>query len=225
MSFQGFSPQTARFLRDLDRNNTREWFEKHRPDYEEYVMEPAKAFVLAMAKRLDKFDPAVEATPKVNGSIRRINRDIRFSKDKRPYKNHLDFYFPHRSFKARPGYWLRITPRQVGIGAGLHGFDNGVLKEWRQAVDSDKTGEPLAAALAKLEKAKYNVSGEHYKRVPKGFDPDHPRADLLKYAGIHVGVDVAHPQEFTTKAFPTFLMGHSRKLRPVTDWLVAQTGQ
>lgn len=224
MSFAGFTPKTAKFLRELDKNNNREWFEKHRPDYEEHLMEPAREFVLAMADRLDKFDPAIEATPKVNGSIRRINRDIRFSKDKRPYKNHLDFYFPHGGFKARPGYWLRITPKAVGIGAGLHGFDDTLLKEWRQAVDADSTGKPLAAALTKLEKAKYDVYGEHYKRVPRGFDPDHPRADLLRYAGIHVGVDVTHPPELITRAFPTFVMGHFKKLRPVTDWLVELTG-
>jgi len=223
LSFHGFSPKTTKFLKDLDKNNTREWFEKHRPDYEEHVMGPAREFVLAMADRLDQFDPAIEATPKVNRSIRRINRDTRFSKDKRPYKNHLDFYFPHGGFKGRPGYWLRLTPKQVGLGAGLHGFDDRLLKEWRQAIDAEKTGKPLAASLARLEKAKYHVYGEHYKRVPKGFDADHPRADLLKYAGIHVGVDVSHPEEFTTKAFPTFVMGHFRKLRPVTDWLAELT--
>jgi uncharacterized protein (TIGR02453 family) len=137
MSFQGFSPQTARFLRDLDKNNTREWFEKHRPGYEEHLMAPAREFVLAMADKLDKFDPAIEATPKVNRSIRRINRDTRFSKDKRPYKNHFDFYFPHSGFKDRPGYWLRITPKQIGIGAGLHSFDDKVLAKWRKAVAAD----------------------------------------------------------------------------------------
>ena len=71
MSFHGFSPKTAKFLRDLAKNNNREWFEGHRPEYEEHVMGPARDFVLAMAERLDKFDPAIEATPKVNGSIRR----------------------------------------------------------------------------------------------------------------------------------------------------------
>ena len=220
MSFRGFSPRTANFLKDLDKNNNRDWFEKHRPDYEEHVMGPAREFVLAMAERLDKFDPAIEATPKVNGSIRRISRDIRFSKDRRPYKNHLDFYFPHSGFKGRPGYWLRITPKRVGIGSGLHSFDDGVLAKWRKAVDTDVTGKPLAASIAKLENAKYDVYGEHYKRVPKGFQVDHPRAALLKFAGIHVGLDVAHPLQLNTKAFPTWVMGHFRKLRPVTDWLV-----
>ena len=221
MSFEGFSPKAIKFLRDLDKNNNRDWFEKHRADWEEHVMGPAREFVLAMADRLDKFDPAIEATPKVNGSIRRINRDIRFSKDKRPYKNHLDFYFPLGGFKGRPGYWLRITPKQVGIGAGLHGFDDKVLTKWRKAVAADATGQPLATSLAKLEKSEYDIYGEHYKRVPKGFETDHPRADLLKYAGIHVGLDVAHPKELNSKAFPTFVMGHFKKLRPVTDWLVA----
>ena len=81
MSFEGFSPKAIKFLRDLDKNNNRDWFEKHRADWEEHVMGPAREFVLAMAERLDKFDPVIEATPKVNGSIRRINRDIRFSKE------------------------------------------------------------------------------------------------------------------------------------------------
>ena len=93
MSFTGFPKETIRFLAGLHKNNNKVWFEGHREDYEAYFMEPAKAFVVAIAPRLCKLDPAINAEPRVNASILRINRDVRFSKDKSPYKDHLDLWF------------------------------------------------------------------------------------------------------------------------------------
>ena len=77
-----FSKETVRFLAGLRRNNKKEWFEAHRDDYDHHFIEPAKAFVAALAPRLARIDPAIHAEPRVNGSILRINRDVRFSKDK-----------------------------------------------------------------------------------------------------------------------------------------------
>lgn len=85
-SFQGFPPHTTEFLRGLSMNNSRVWFDEHRADYDSYWVEPAKAFVVAAGAALQEIAP-VEAQPRVNGSIFRVNRDIRFSVDKRPYKS------------------------------------------------------------------------------------------------------------------------------------------
>ena len=89
--FTGFGPKTKKFLRDLGRNNDKAWFTSHRGDYEAYYLEPAKAFVEAAGPKLEKVEPRVVWEPRVNGSIFRVNRDIRFSKDKTPYKDHIDF--------------------------------------------------------------------------------------------------------------------------------------
>ena len=108
--FDGFPKQTLTFLRGLRRNNTKAWFEEHRGDYEQYWVDPAKAFVDSAGAGLQSIAP-VAAEPRVNGSIFWINRDIRFSKDKTPYKDHLDFWFWEGSRKTAPsGFFLRISP-------------------------------------------------------------------------------------------------------------------
>ncbi len=220
MGFAGFPKQTLTFLANLEKNNNREWFEANRSDYESFVMEPSRAFVEEMGKRLADFDPGILAEPKVNGSIRRINRDTRFSPDKTPYKDHLDFYFPHGDFKGRPLYAMRFNKKTVGFGAGLFGFDDTALKRWRHNIDDDDTGPELAKTLEKLEKAGFPPAGRHWKRVPKGFAEDHPRADLLKHNGIYVGTDIPIPAEFHTKSLPTLAMRYVRRYRPVVDWVV-----
>jgi uncharacterized protein (TIGR02453 family) len=91
--FAGFPPATLRFLGDLAENNTKAWFDEHRADYESNWVAPAKAFVSAAGEALTDLAPRIEAQPRVNGSIFRVNRDTRFSKDKSPYKDHLDFWF------------------------------------------------------------------------------------------------------------------------------------
>ncbi|MBT8199219.1 MAG: DUF2461 domain-containing protein [Acidimicrobiia bacterium] len=219
MPFNGFPKQSISFLNELKKNNNRAWFEDNRSDYEAYVMAPSREFVEEMGKRFAGFDPEVLAEPKVNSSIRRINRDTRFSADKTPYKDHLDFYFPHRAFKGRPLYAMRFNTETVGFGAGLFGFDDTMLARWRTRIDDDASGTSLARTLEKLKKAGFPPAGQHWKKVPKGFAEDHPRADLLRHNGIYVGADIPIPTEFHTKALPTLAMRHFRKFRPVVDWV------
>lgn len=91
-SFSGFDPAALGFLRDLGAHNDRAWFEAHRADYEGLVLGPARELVVALGGRLARLAPGVHADPRVNGSILRLNRDARFSADKRPYKTHLDLW-------------------------------------------------------------------------------------------------------------------------------------
>ena len=85
MAFNGFSGEMLRFLADLKENNSKEWFDPHRDDYDKYVMEPSREFVIDMGDRLREVIPGIVAAPRVNQSIFRLNRDTRFSKDKSPY--------------------------------------------------------------------------------------------------------------------------------------------
>ena len=85
-AFKGFSTQLVNFFKDLSDNNTKPWFDANRERYDDYVLQPAREFVVAMGEKLKKIAPAVNAVPKINQSLFKIHRDIRFSKDKRPYK-------------------------------------------------------------------------------------------------------------------------------------------
>ena len=90
--FNGFPRQYFTFFNQLGKNNSKEWFEKHREDYNEFVMHPAREFVAAMGNKLRKIAPEVKAIPKINQSLFKINRDVRFSKDKSPYKTYMGIW-------------------------------------------------------------------------------------------------------------------------------------
>ena len=221
MTFNGFSDETFRFLNDLGRNNNKAWFEAHRTDYEEHVKRPGLAFVEAIGPMLTRLSPEVRADPRVGGSMMRINRDIRFSPDKRPYKDHLDIAFRCGEAKGSPAYWFRLRADELVLGAGMHMLDKPELERYRKAVDADASGGALAKTVAKVEKAGYDLGGEHYKRVPAGFAPDHPREALLRHNGVHVGTQMEIPPEATTSRFPAFCVAHYRKMAPLIGWLEA----
>jgi len=221
MAFSGFGDATFRFMRELGRNNDKAWFQAHRAAYEDDLLEPAMAFIEAIGPLLAKFSPGVRAEPKIGGSMMRINRDIRFSPDKRPYKDHLDMTFKVGPAKTSPGYWFRLTPKELVLGAGMHMLDKPDLERYRKAVDADRSGAELAKIVTKEERAGYDVGGEHYKRVPAGFAPDHPREALLRHAGIYAGTDMKVPAEAKTARFPAFCAAHYKKMAPLMDWLSA----
>ena len=178
-SFTGFPPETFTFLKGLAKNNSKDWFEKHRNDYEQFHLSPAKAFVEAIAPGLKKISKSINAEPRVNGSIFRINRDVRFSKDKRPYKTTLDMWFwegETRGWEA-PGFYLRIMSHGFIAGAGLYGFSPAQLKIFRAAVIDEKSGAALLKMVQGLDGLK--LGDPTRKKVPRGFDADHPRAQFL----------------------------------------------
>ena len=225
MGFEGFPLAALRFLRELGENNTREWFHAHRDDYETLLLEPARDFVVAMGDELRAIGADVHADPRVNGSIFRINRDTRFSKDKRPYKDHLDLWFweGEGPSRRRPGYWFRLAPERLVLGAGRHHFQD-LLPRYRDAVADEERGEALRRAVETIRSAGYEVGGRHYKRVPSGYDVPADREDLLLHDGLYAYADLAIPPEAHTPAFPRFCAERWRDLKPVQDWLVTWNG-
>ena len=204
------------------RNNTKSWFEDHRSDYENHWLGPAREFVDAVSARLQKIAPVV-AEPRVNGSIFRINRDVRFSKDKTPYKNHLDFWFwEGERREAVSGFYMRIGPKNLGLGAGSHGFRNEHLADYRDSVVNAEAGAALAKAVKSVERAGFPVSGEHYKTVPRGYEPaDDVQARLLRFNALWCGTDVPIPTELYTKDIVSYVISRWRKVAPIHRWLAA----
>ena len=219
--FTGFPPETMKFLGSLAKNNSKDWFDAHRDDYDDYWVDPAKAFVVAAGEVLQDIAP-VEAQPKVNGSIFRVNRDVRFSNDKRPYKDHLDFWFWEGERKtAVSGFFLRVTADGVGIGVGAHGFEKDRLAAYRKAVIGHESGKALQSAVTKIEKAKFEVKGENYKTLPRGFDSANEfTARMLRYNALWVGEDEPAPKSITSKRFVSWAMTRWSKMEPLHRWLV-----
>jgi uncharacterized protein (TIGR02453 family) len=221
MDFHGFPPEALDFLSELDANNERAWFEQHRADYDRLLLQPARAFVEAMRAPLERLAPGVRAEPRVNGSILRMHRDTRFSKDKRPLKTHLDLWFwqgggPSR---AAPGFFLRLQPGRLALGAGMHHFEPELLERYRRAVADPERGEALVRAAAAVRRAGFELGTVARKRPPAGYDVPPERAPFLLHHALHAYVAGAVPQEAHDERFPAYCLARFRKLRPLQRWL------
>jgi uncharacterized protein (TIGR02453 family) len=215
-----FDPALLRFLADLRANNEREWFQAHRDEYEELLLEPARDFVVALGEELRPTVPEVSADPRVNGSIFRIARDTRFSKDKRPYKDHLDLWLWVGVRKRGPGFWFRLTPDELLLGGGMHHFDPPQLERYRTAVADDVRGGALRDEVERLRTAGYEIGGQRYKRAPRGFEAPEDRAELLLHEGVFGWVRFSPPpKEVFSERFPRFCAERYRPLAPLVEWL------
>ena len=180
--FQGFSPKLVEFLADLRANNERPWFEAHKDDYERLVREPALDFIAAFAKPLGKFAPYFTAIPKkAGGSLMRPYRDIRFSRDKTPFKTNVGIQFRHELGKDvhAPGYYFHIDPDSVFLGAGLWRPESAALARIRTAIVDDPKGWKRISGGGRF-KQHLKLSGSSLKRPPRGFAADHPQIEDLK---------------------------------------------
>lgn len=139
----------------------------------------------------------------------RINRGIRSSPDKRPYKDHLDIALRCGDVKGWPAYWFGLRADELVLGR--------MDAHARQARATDASGAALAKTVAKVEKAGYDIGGQHYKRVPAGSAADHAPAAQRVHAGTQMGI----PPEATTPRFPAFCAAHFKKLSPLIGWLDA----
>ena len=172
--FSGFPEKTVSFLCGLAAHNDREWFAAHKKEYETEVLEPAKAFVRAMGERLRRLSPQIKAEPRTDGSLFRLYRDTRFSPDKSPYKTNLGIFFWEGGGPRMdcPGYYFHLEPPNLMLGGGLYIIPRPLLERYRRAVADAEYGPGLAAIVKKLTaRPGYTLGGEHYKRVPPGYDP------------------------------------------------------
>lgn len=190
----GFPKETVTFLKGLGANNTKSWFDAHRADYETAYIGPAKVFIEAVAEPLRTLAPDIHAEPRVNGSIFRINRDIRFSKDKTPYKNHLDLWFWSGERKtAVSSFFFRLTAARLILGAGNHGFDRERQEAFRKAV-AGKLGIALGDVVRTLEADSFAVGGAHYAHLPRGFEADSAEIErLLRFNALWATRETPHP--------------------------------
>ena len=180
--FGGFSPSLGKFLRQLSRNNNREWFQDNKKRYEAEVLEPALDFIAAMARPLGSFAPRFVAIPKrVGGSLMRVYRDTRFSKDKTPYKTNVGIQFRHELGKDvhAPGYYVHIDPETVFLGVGCWHPAADALRAIRDRI-RDQPDEWKKVRKNRRFCAHFELGGEALKRPPRGYDAEHPHIDDLK---------------------------------------------
>jgi uncharacterized protein (TIGR02453 family) len=174
-SFLGFAPEAMDFLRELKANNDRGWFASSKPRYERVIRRPAEAFAAVVAPEIEALAGCAVTT-----KIFRIHRDVRFSKDKSPYNAHLHIGF----VTGASGFYFGLEPDCLHLGAGAFEFSGLALDRFRAAAANEAEGVTLAALVASLRGAEFQIGEPDLKRVPTPYPADHPRGDLLRRKGL-----------------------------------------
>ena len=203
MTFPGFGQGYFDFFSDLTLHNERAWFTEHKARYEAEVAQPLLAFTAAIAPLLAEISPHIKADPRrVGGSMFRIYRDTRFSKDKTPYKTHGALQFRHAAGRDvhAPGFYLHAGMNDCVVVLGIWQPDGPGLQKIREAI-VEKPEAWLAARDDAAFAETWTLAGESLKRPPKGFDKDHPLVDDLKRKD-HIAMHQLSPHAFMDPDLP-----------------------
>jgi len=214
-----FSPDVFVFLRQLKRNNDREWFARNKARYQTSIVEPALSFIGGFAPQLEKLSPffVADARP-TRGSLFRIYRDTRFSPDKTPYKTHVGIHFAHAKAKDvhAPGYYLHLEPGSCFAAAGIWHPDNRSLTKLRTAIVS----QPDAWKRAK---GKLALEGDSLMRPPRGFDPEHPFIEDLKRKDFITSTQLSDDSICGAKFLREYATS-ARKMAPLVEFTTKALG-
>jgi uncharacterized protein (TIGR02453 family) len=213
--FRGFPPDAFAFYAELsdDANNAKAWFDVNRQRYEQAVRIPMEA-LLARADD-DGFG---------NGKVYRPNRDVRFSKDKRPYKDHCGAVISFRDGTGRASRYVQVSAHGLMAASGYWELSRDQLVRFRDAVDDERTGAPLVDAVASARGAGLDILGSELTRAPRGVDPDHPRIELLRHKRLAAsrawGIE---PWLHTSDAYDR-IVEVWRTAEPIAAWLERHVG-
>ena len=228
--FTGFPGKGLDFLGKLAVNNNRDWFKGHKEEYQTYLLEPGKMLVEELGSRLQKLSSGIMADTRTNGSgsIMRIYRDVRFSKDKSPYNTEMRFIFWEGTGKkmCNPGFYFCHDGKEGKIYAGQYMFSKPKLEGFRDAVMDEELGPELENILELFSTTEgYHVEGDQYKRVPREYDDLHDRAYLLKYKGMYVGAPAVTKKQLGSDELVDVLYEHCKVMAPLHHWLVKVDGK
>jgi uncharacterized protein (TIGR02453 family) len=180
--FPGFPPDCFEFLKDLRDNNQRDWFAAHKERYEQSVLEPALALIRCLERPLAKAAPLLRVeAKKMGGSLMRIYKDTRFSKDKTPYKTNIGIQFRHQLGRDvhAPGVYLHIAPDECFLGVGTWRPPSDSLKKIREYIVHHESGWRKVLANKKFRES-FSLYEDRLKSVPRGYDKQHPLIDQLR---------------------------------------------
>ena len=208
--YAGFDRSTIAFLEELARNNNREWFKDNKARYEELVLDVALRFIQSMQEPLADIAPHFNAIPqRMGGSLMRVYRDTRFSKNKLPYKTNIGIQFRHEQAKDvhSPGYYVHIDPDQVFIGVGMWRPDSEPLRGIRERIVAKPAEWKRAVGDARFKRM-LELGGESLSRPPRGFDKDHELIEDIKRKSFiavrNLDVEDSLSAQFQRKVETTF---------------------
>ena len=206
MTFDGFPEAALDFYDDLELDNTKSFWQAHKAVYDEAVAAPMKALTAAL-------EPEFGAA-----KIFRPYRDVRFAKDKSPYKTHQGAYV---ATGPSTGYYVQIGAAGVMVGVGYYEASSARLAVIREAISDDAHGKQLAEILAELEDSGWKVGGETLKTAPRGYDIEHPRIALLRHKSLTVGREYGFGPVIHLPGLVDRVRDDWRAATPFLDWVVA----
>ncbi|WP_292677051.1 DUF2461 domain-containing protein [Nocardioides sp.] len=211
--FHGFPVAALDFYDDLEMDNTKSFWAQHKHVYDEAVKAPMQALMAALTP---EFAPDGQTA-----KIFRPYRDVRFAKDKTPYKTHQGAYV---AVAPSTGFYVQVSAAGVRTGAGFYEASGERLSAFRDAVAHDRTGPELEKIVARLERSGVTVGGERLKTSPRGYDGDHSRIELLRHKTLTVGRDLGFGPEISTPELLDLVRKDWRGYRPLVEWVVAHSG-
>jgi uncharacterized protein (TIGR02453 family) len=207
--FQGFPVAALDFYDDLEMDNTKSFWAAHKGVYDEAVRAPMAALAAELA---EEFGTA---------KIFRPYRDVRFRKDKTPYKTHQGAFV---AAGPSTGWYVEVAAPGVRVSAGFYDASAERLAGIRAAIDDDHAGRQLQRLLTKLERAGWEVGGERLKTSPRGYDVDHPRIELLRHKSMSVTRSYGFEPVIHTRELVDMVRADWRTARPFVDWVVRHGG-
>jgi len=221
--FEGFPKEGIQFFARLKKNNNRPWFQKHKSEYEEHVRFPMQCLIATLAQKMVDVAPEFEFNPK--RSIFRIYRDIRFSKNKVPYKTNIAASFNFRRKKSpteTPGLYVGIEPGEIFVGGGLYMPGGDQLKAIRTAI-ATRSEEFLAVVEERRFKKEFGgIEGEKLQKAPLGYPKDHPMIEHLRHKQFYVGKVYGHEVCLRSKFADTVAQVFTDAM-PFVRWLAKVT--
>lgn len=218
--FNGFPREGIEFLRKLKRNNNRSWFQKHKTEYEELVRFPMQCLVATLAIKLHDEIPEMEFNPK--RSIFRIYRDVRFSRNKAPYKTNIAASFQPRGAGAGielPGLYVGVEPGEIFVGGGLYLPSGDQLKAIRRSI-TERPDELLDVVEDRhFEKRFGGILGDKLQKAPLTFPKDHPMIEYLKLKQFYVGVEWDDESRCYSRRFVDTVAAIFLDCMPFVRWL------
>jgi uncharacterized protein (TIGR02453 family) len=206
VTFEGFPEAALDFYDDLELDNTKSFWQAHKAVYDEAVAAPIKALTAAL-------EPEFGAA-----KIFRPYRDVRFAKDKTPYKTHQGAYV---ATGPSTGYYVQIGAAGVMVGVGFYEASSARLAVIREAIMDDAHGSQLEGSLAELEEAGWKVGGETLKTAPRGYDVAHPRIALLRHKSLTVGREYGFEPVIHSPGLVDRVREDWRAATPFLDWVAA----
>jgi uncharacterized protein (TIGR02453 family) len=224
VQFYGFPKQMLRYFSQLAQNNNREWFLSHKNEYEAYVLTPSRAFIVAMGNRLKKISRKIQAIPRINKSLFRIQRDMRFHKSGDPYNTNLGIFFWEGDEKKRtgnPGFYFHIEKRILLLCTGMHEFPPQQLMKYRNRISHPAACRELQKVLLKITENDHIIIQEkRLKKYPRGYDIHEENKQLIKNKGIQAICAIKTPEILHKPELVDFCYEKFSQMAPLHRWMV-----